>query len=297
MKRKIFYRYVPIKIRRRGQVLNNSDEINEQSLKILTDNSFHFSYPYKFNDPFDCRIFCKYEGSKEEWRKYTDSIEDINKKKEFINSLESVNYDPQKIDEMFHYVNNYQRYPYIICCFSELRDNILMWSHYASKHYGFCVGFKSIYEKGNNYFEMAENVGHFNNSNKALLNEVQYHFDSPNIINPVKSKIYSVESFQLTKSKSWKYEREYRILIRSKSFNNSDNKYSKLNFKFKKEILNEVIFGIKMEYEDMKMISNIITTNYINNGINVKLYKAKIKRLSYGLEFEPFDEKKPLKYV
>lgn len=294
MKEKIFYRYVPLKKRVNGKVVDKLGKL--RTLKILKNNMFYFSYPYEFNDPFDGRQFCHFEGNKDEWRAHYNKEKDEIKRKQSLDLMESINYDPKRIDEMYKFVNNDNRYHYIVYCLSELNDSILMWTHYASQHSGLCLGFKSTNEDGKYYLDMEEKVNLFNPTHKALLSKVQYQDSYPNIVNPVKNKNYSYESFQLAKSQSWEYEKEYRVLIHSKSFNCYKNKYKKRSFKFKREILSEVIFGIRMEYAEMKEISDIVTDIYINQGIDVKLYKAKMNEYNYGINFEPFEAKNPLKF-
>jgi Protein of unknown function (DUF2971) len=88
-----------------------------------------------------------------------------------------------------------------VCCLSEVDDNHLMWSHYASEHQSFCVGFeeKQLYElpgvTGFGPVEYRENAPRF-----------RYYFDSP-------------ETFEAQavacKSSLWAYEREHRIVFKS----------------------------------------------------------------------------------
>jgi len=210
--------------------------------------------------------------------------------------VERLNYDPNEIDKLLFSVNNFNLSQFLVCCFSETRDNDLMWSHYAKEHKVICLEYKSIESSGEYYLEMEDQVDYGQNHHRALLTKVNYKKGEPIIMNPVKNDIYSYEDFYLMKRGVWNYENEYRILIKSGLFKEANNITPKQNYKFKKEILSEVIFGINTRWEDMKEIIGIVTNEYIRNGVNVEFLKAKMRKFSYSIEFEPVDQSNPLRY-
>jgi hypothetical protein len=307
---KIFYKYIFIKSENEiirsllGEDISIKERIKEKEhkqieerLSILTKNEFHFSIPDEFNDPFDSRFFSQFKGSKAEWEKYANNNFNEEDKIFFLNSLKEVNYKQSEIDMILRYVTGYNEYPFIVCCFSASRDNILMWSHYANQHKGICLGFRSTFINGEYFFEMEDNVNKNLNPKNAKLCEVKYQRGKPNIYNPVKKNYHSQDSFYLTKSGFWNYEQEYRILVNHKYFDDNQNRIRKRNFKFKKEILSEVIFGVNTDSYEMGKIYKIIQEEYLDFGINVKVYKAFMKKDSYEIDLELFDEKKPIKYL
>ncbi|MBK6347288.1 MAG: DUF2971 domain-containing protein [Bacteroidales bacterium] len=80
-------------------------------------------------------------------------------------------------------------------------NNILMWSHYANRHEGFCVGLWTEKLKDFNVF--------------GKLGKVKYEYNYPEI-KPRKAKIDDIlmsNSFleTHTKAKTWKYESEFRL--------------------------------------------------------------------------------------
>ena len=79
------------------------------------------------------------------------------------------------------------------------KDNILMWSHYANHHTGFCLEFKTA----NVFF------------GKAMPLERYYSAERPcvNFIEPLEPKIVDA---LLTKAKGWEYEEEWRIFDHEK---------------------------------------------------------------------------------
>jgi len=87
---------------------------------------------------------------------------------------------------------------YIFTCFSIDSTNILMWSHYADSHKGFCIEFKNSHIQ-------AEKVNYTSKIPQISLLElikIEYGLKS-NIGNSLKSAFN-------TKLPIWKYENEYR---------------------------------------------------------------------------------------
>lgn len=316
MAKTIFYKYVSIKNISRGKIaagiedaikatnikrkINLKDLIDivhekekyEQQLRlnILFENSLHFSYPKDFNDPFDSHVFCRYEGTKDEWENYFIRYPNDNLRAD----IRRLNYDQVKIDKLLKYVTSNFPNSHIACCFTKRRNNMLMWTHYASNHRGICLGLESANIDGQHYIDMDEPVQVGKNASLALLNEVKYVKLQPERINPVRKAYFEFDMFHTTKTNKWNYEKEYRILIENELFNNATNHYSKLNFKFKKEILREIIFGINTDSDLIIEIRKFVKENYIDKGLNVKLLKALKREYSYGMDFVPIEKLDPV---
>jgi hypothetical protein len=80
---------------------------------------------------------------------------------------------------------------YGMICFSKHWDNPLLWSHYAEKHHGMCLG-----------FEVDENS----------LKAVTYVSDRPELVMPPTEE--SIDQLLFTKFEDWKYEDEVRNWFR-----------------------------------------------------------------------------------
>jgi hypothetical protein len=92
----------------------------------------------------------------------------------------------------------------LVSCFSEINDSIVMWSHYADKHRGFCIeyDFKSL---------------PLINKTSVLLYPVVYQSELFDITDYIKSEKNSLSILlgiraAITKSKEWEYEREWRLI-------------------------------------------------------------------------------------
>lgn len=130
-----------------------------------------------------------------------------------------------------------------ICCFSEIKDSILMWSHYANNHKGFCIEY-DFKKEGINpaltdrlqpvlYEENLFNIGQY-------FHEVK---GGPNSINPLILKYGSI-----IKSTEWSYEKEWRITYITPSEQG-----------FSKELFSPqaIYLGAKMCEEDKKRLIEI----------------------------------------
>jgi hypothetical protein len=84
-----------------------------------------------------------------------------------------------------------------VCCLSEVDDNHLMWSHYASDHQGFCVGLDETQLDG-----LQGLIGQGPVKYQSDAPRFRYYIDPPQLL---EKQVFAC------KSKLWEYEREYRI--------------------------------------------------------------------------------------
>ena len=133
--------------------------MENMNLRSLADNRIYLSRPKDFNDPFDCILY------------------------------RQMNYLDNKVfREVIDRIKAF--------CVSATNKSILMWSHYADSHKGFCIE----YQIDRSYLDNVEVHSHFN--------EIDYRKDysrEEKFIN-----IFNDAFF--VKNKIWKYEKEYRLL-------------------------------------------------------------------------------------
>ncbi len=231
--------------------------INERTKNSLINNELYFSNPNIFNDPFDCQFTLEIiKGSKAE----------LNAKRVMgLNNDERDYYDSYGLlDELSKgYEKIYsEKFNNLIgvVCFTESRDNFLMWSHYANSHRGICL-----------MFDWRVHEEYFNGELVVYDNELP------------KIKFSSEDDFQemaraiaLTKLKFWKDEREIRSVL---SINNNDRLIS-----FNPKALVGIIFGEKTDDKDVEIIKNIVKKH--KGYSNVKFYSAKLDRVNCRLNIE-----------
>lgn len=118
-----------------------------------------------------------------------------------------------------------------VCSFSGVPDHLLMWSHYADHHRGFCVEYDS--REGTKL--------------RRLANQVQYSDDAPSLTAKDMAPSPGGSSFHklwLTKAACWAYEQEWRVIMPE------GNK----PFQAPSKVLS-VIFGARMPESDRTMIA------------------------------------------
>lgn len=138
---------------------------------ILLHNEIYLASPKDFNDPFDCRIPMNFQNMSEIKMTHEEKQAELSK----------------------HYG---------IFSGSAKWNGILLWSHYANNHQGFCVGFKE------------EKLRHFGGFVRTGV--VMYEKDFPEIKykkeESRQEKLHRIVIQTTTKSEEWAYEEEYRLI-------------------------------------------------------------------------------------
>lgn len=138
---------------------------------------------------------------------------------------------------------------FVVTCFSETYDNELMWAHYADKHRGICV------EYDMSKMDNDPNIAYY----KFFTYPVIYSESRPQIpiiLNRIVKHNYSISEgkyslsdrylYLLTKSKAWKYEREWRMIL-------PDNKHNIVNF----PLISKIYLGVNISEIDEQRIKQV----------------------------------------
>jgi hypothetical protein len=243
------------------------DSKNADKLKriegIFANNELYFAAPSEFNDPFDCKILPVLRLTKETFRKYylegaikypEFSAYPISLHEKFVEHLidEGMHQNEAEFKKTLGVILEKNLAGIGICCFSSKNDDILMWSHYANGHTGFCLEFDV--KAGAEFF------------NRAI--KVDYSESYP-LIDYFDDKKW-LQTILLTKSHQWAYEDEWRIL----KYNGPEIE------KFPEQALSSVIFGCQMTKNDKRIIFEWIEQR--EKPIQIK--EARIKEYKFGLE-------------
>lgn len=284
------FKYIPTK-------LYKYRAVTEFSKDNFKDNTVWVNTAYEYNDPYDCALnlsislesvnrirkstidsLKKNRGLKlnSEEEKYL--IECSSSKNFYIKlakknlDITKENYKPDEIAEDIvnsmdkeHnlHIENYRdrvQKSILNCSFSEVNNSILMWSHYAKNHSGFCIeyNFKQLGEKSdltrmlqpviykNEIFDMTPYVEDKNNSNCLIISYLA-----------------------MIKSIEWQYEKEWRYSIAwgpsAKSFNKGV------------PIPTAVYLGAKMQQKDEIFIKEVAKEK------SIPVYKMKMKSNEFKL--------------
>jgi hypothetical protein len=187
--------------------------------KIIEGASLLFSTPLSFNDPFDLYTGLIDTSFNEEtlknWFESAASHFPIEKR---IAIFDKYKNNTQYISEILEGTLQSFKTKTGITCFSKSYTKSLMWSHYADKHAGVCLGL---------------NIVPIGLTNFTLL-EVNY-IDSVQPLNYFKNKPNVLMYWLYTKSKIWSYEEEVRAVYLDKNG----------LVPFERECLKEVHFGMR----------------------------------------------------
>lgn len=142
------------------------------------------------------------------------------------------------------------------CCFARKVDNLLMWSHYADSHRGFCMEFDTSKDP----FDAAE--------------DVQYsdYYPELDLEKLLSNKEPVLREYLYTKANCWRHEGELRI------FNRSPN----APFDFQPSALTAVYCGSKMQRTHHEMISKLLRET------DTKLYSMHLEQGSFKLSPSAF---------
>jgi len=189
------------------QRLYKFQKLNGQTLRNLKNAQIYFNTPASFNDPFDCsaldlEAMLTDDKVVEIFRRW---LKDKNIHIDFeINSIKDV---PQMYIDRIHQAFEKmfgERQDRVInrsgcTCFSEDKENILLWSHYADGHKGVCLEFDT------------------SSPMFSKVRPVDYAIDFP-LIDPMKMMFGKEDEIieesikpLFTKYESWCYEKEWRL--------------------------------------------------------------------------------------
>lgn len=123
-----------------------------------------------------------------------------------------------------------------ILSFSACRENILLWTHYANRHYGVCLEFDMV------QWTKDKRLGY-------ELDSVKYCTTRPllTLSQPEQAETKTLEKVAFTKHQDWEYEKEWRMVC---SFKNRFNPY----LSFPVLALTGVIFGLRTRECDKHVV-------------------------------------------
>lgn len=243
--------------------------------RFLFNQEIYWTPPAIFNDPFDCGIPWQYHtidlcpGGK-----MYKSIENLKREQEphlteneiqkylsleLVNGILPIN---DRLQEVSSIMNEYDQNNYGVISFTTDPKNFLMWSHYADKHNGYCIGLKS--QELESLFQLPV----FPVTYSEYLPHVNTKIDFNNDHDMVKF----IKQRYCTKGKFWKYENEFRFVAP-----NFAKKTSNFNFDF----ISEIFLGLNMSPYRKKKIRSFVKKNNLRN---CKVFEMKLSKSRFALE-------------
>lgn len=241
---------------------------NIQSLLNLKAQSFYMASPLAFNDPYDSALsFQVSDPSDEDVIKYKEhllakhEIPDGVKKELIDMSLiflkttlkNAVNQVMAQSVESFAMNKG-------VTCFSEINDELLMWAHYSDKYKGFCLEFRTDIEP----FQK--------------LRKVKYvpKFPLIDLDLLISGNFEQAVDLICTKSESWNYEKEWRLI---------HNAVGTL-YTYPKESLKAIYFGPKIDPQFREILCLIMQgqnpeVEFWQGELSQREFKIKFNKVTY----------------
>lgn len=239
------------------------------SEKIFTKSSMFFSSCIDFNDPFEGKPYIKRETNLD---KLIEQHRDLMKRERgHMDEDASHRFTLDFINDKFSLNNAEKTWSFLdqdlisaiskvgMLCLSAVQNNVLMWSHYAAKHTGFCIEFDA--SPGNSFFSDARKVRYQESYPSIRAFEEIGHID-----------LESTQAALLSKSKDWAYEQEYRILMPRGPGSRP----------YPKERMRSVAFGCNMKQEHKEKIRNWV----LQRDHPIKFFQASTNKQKYLVDFE-----------
>jgi len=164
----------------------------------------------------------------------------------------------------------------------------LMWSHYAAGYAGFVIGvdpdhpcFSEEQLGGSGGLVKRVVLGW-----KSGVHKVKYTRRRPDF----SGEKYWKLSFHLTKSKYWKYEREWRVmapLLQGEDAGSDENNFPISLFPLAPEAIECVILGFRMQKTDAERLLDVLARN--DHYSHVKLYVAQTDSKKFRINLHKID--------
>lgn len=177
---------------------------SSRSLRMLANNEVYLAASHCFNDPFDCRARQDFECVND--KELIEKMAPLKVEREGIPIEEARKFLKRVVannDAKEKYIKRYSEYfqkvvlqSFGICSFSEVPNDILMWSHYSDSHKGFCIAFNRT---PGNQLQWARRVNYPANDEFPIVNYW---------VTELNQQIEEFSKVVLTKSKHWAYEKE-----------------------------------------------------------------------------------------
>jgi hypothetical protein len=249
--------------------------------RSITLDTIFFSSARRFNDPFDCYLpVPRYDllTDDEHYKKYVYHLRKqsprLSEEELYREATVWLNKGlmrvPEYLEKAARHLEESKYNEFGIFSLSEVKDNILLWSHYSDSHKGFCIGYDP--ERLDAFLA---NLAETDNIPIPGYS-IEYRADCPEL-NPSELDDEKWVVKQLTtKSELWRYEKEYRYILIGKT---------DVQLGIQKGIMSEVILGCKMpEASRHEVIDELRKKPY-----KVRLYWAERSSSSFRLEFHEID--------
>ena len=253
---------------------------NEYHQWLLSATAVYFASPRRFNDPFDSSVLPNFGlRTDEEWRTGCKTVEERKNPslgEEEVDKQAEKNFRERMWEDPDNIRNAYENAYKDVCkrfgifCLSKTKGNLLLWSHYADQHRGFCIGYDR---------RALQSSLHLSNPAVGLC-KVNYATHYPSLHPDKLSNEEQGLQTLTTKFVDWQYEQEYRFILVRQPGRDDPREYP-----IDRRALHSVILGLGMSDEHKQQIKEVLRQQLRH----VRLFQARKSLYEFGLEFEPVE--------
>jgi len=241
------------------------EAFTEQSLQNLKAQVIYFGSPKNFNDPYDCALVPILKPpSDSEVESIIASY--LNQPVLKDNASGFLKPSAEKFRGIFLRANEraiktaQENFVYRgISCFSEVNNELLMWSHYGGKYKGFCLEFDTSHQP-------------FEKAIKVKYSTEMPHIDPTSLL--LNDDFDTVMDLFSTKSMSWSYEREWRVM----------HEEAGIAYHYPTECLTGIYFGPEISSEALEIICLVLQ----GQNPHVRFWKGRRSAVQFKVEFDEF---------
>ena len=251
---------------------------SETHKRWIRNNEIFFASPASFNDPFDCAIYIRYDllSDSEKLMKYRSHIRMENpqwNKKQILKEAKSwmrkgLLTKEKQIESNERNFKNLTSKQIGILSLTKVKSPILLWSHYANYHQGYCIGYDKV--------SLENYLVEFFNKPKLVpfWFDVKYQKDYPIIVpgDKLSTEDYMTVPFK-TKSDVWEYESEYRIMLLGDT---------SIMITIPDYLITEITLGCKINEQDRYEIIKLVK----EKELNIPIYQSRKHEEMFELVFE-----------
>ncbi len=232
--------------------------------QLIVEKKIWLSSPTNMNDPFDCWPSFRPMSSLtrkqflDDWARNTSLPFPPSALPEVRRRLEAT--QPENCLEV---ITRETVATMGIYSMSATRENLLLWSHYADQHRGFCIEFDS---EGPSRHVISDAVGVEYQSDRPVLGR----FDVDRLTR-LPGDVSVADKVLLTKSADWQYEREFRVI------EPGSDRYLDLD----EDSVAAFYVGARANDRTVEHIRDLIS----EGRRNIPLYRARLSDREYRLDF------------
>ena len=256
------------------QHLYKYEAFSVRSLLNLKCQTLHFGAPAYFNDPYDCAITARVrEPTDEEIEEFRQKYTEIEQIPSLAREQLQVLPKQQLKDWLLRVIQqtvtriaeeNIRKRG--VTCFSEVNNELLMWSHYAEKYTGFCLEFDTNFEP----FSKVRKVKYSSSMPSLSVTDALVHNQYEQFL-----ELYC------TKSAAWSYEREWRCIHHEAG----------TDWTYEAKALTAIYFGPEINPAAMEIICLILQ----GQNADIKFFRGARANDNFSVQFHSFEYTSHLK--